>query len=221
MKIIVTGASGALGTVVVQTLVARGHQVAAIDRKIHDGLPETVTQVAAGDLATPDHARSAVETAVTALGGLDGLIHLAGGFRWLPVADSKPEDWRSLFSDNVETALSMIQACLPALGEGASIVCVSAASAQPAGAGMGPYGAAKSGVARLVEALAQELKPRGIRVNAILPSIIDTPRNRADMPDADPKAWTSPAAIADVLAFLIGPEARAINGALLPVTNNR
>ena len=83
---------------------------------------------------------------------------------------------------------------------------------------MAAYAASKSAVARLVEALASELTPRRIRVNAILPGIIDTPRNRADMPGADPSSWTSPDAIADVVAFLASKAARAINGALVPTT---
>lgn len=106
------------------------------------------------------------------------------------------------------------------LGKGSSIVAVGAASAEPAGVGMAAYGAAKSGVARLIEALARELAPRGIRANAVLPSIMDTPRNRADMPDADPASWTSPAAVADAISFLAHPGSRAISGALIPVTHN-
>lgn len=85
--------------------------------------------------------------------------------------------------------------------------------------GFGPYGAAKSGVARLAAALAAERKGRRIRVNAVLPQIIDTPTNRADMPDADPAQWTARGAIAEVLAFLVSPGARAINGACVPVAN--
>lgn len=84
---------------------------------------------------------------------------------------------------------------------------------------MAPYAAAKGGVARLTEALSLELKPRGVRCNAILPSIIDTPANRSAMPNVDPSEWTSPAAIADALLFLAGDGSRAVSGALLPVTN--
>ena len=87
-----------------------------------------------------------------------------------------------------------------------------------AGAGMGAYAASKSGVARLTEALAEELKEEGVRVNAILPSIIDTPANRADMPDADVAKWVSPAQLAGVVAFLLSSDAMPITGALIPVT---
>lgn len=154
------------------------------------------------------------------MGGIDALVHVAGTFSWKKVADSQVDDWRALYSANVETTLAMVKACIPAMRTGASIVAVGAASAEPAGAGMAAYAAAKSGVARLIEALAQELAPRGIRANAVLPSSIDTPQNRADMPDLDPATWTSPAAIADTISFLAQPRSRAISGALIPVTHN-
>jgi NAD(P)-dependent dehydrogenase (short-subunit alcohol dehydrogenase family) len=151
---------------------------------------------------------------------VDGLVHLIGAFRWIPFAETTSRDWRDLFAANVETAVNTIQAALPDLSDGGSVVCIGAASAQPAKAGMAAYAAAKSGLARVVEALADELKPRRIRVNAVAPAIIDTPRNRVDMPDADPAQWTSPQAIADVVCFLLSQDARAINGTTLAATNN-
>lgn len=134
--------------------------------------------------------------------------------------DSQVDDWRALYFPNVETALAMVKACIPAMGACASIVAVGAASAEPAGVGIAAYAAAKSGVGRLIEALAQELPSRGIRANALLPSIMDTPQNRADMPGVDPSAWTSPAAIADTISFLAQPGSRAISRTLIPVTYN-
>ena len=219
-RVIVTGSAGILGGAVVAALTQAGHKVTGIDRVTADTLPAGVTQIIAGDLATPSIAAQAVEEARTALGGIDALVHLVGGFDWIPVQDSSIDQWRALFSINVETALATIQSTLPHLAEGTSITCVSAAATASAGAGMAPYTAAKSGVSRLVEGLAAELRPRRIRINAVMPSVMDTPRNRADMPDADPADWTTPQAIADVIAFLLSGQARAINGALIPVTNN-
>ena len=220
MRVVVTGASGALGRAVIETLAKRGDSVAAISRKPNRDFPSSVVQVASGDLAESKSALAAVSEAAAALGGIDALIHLVGTFVWMPVEQSSHNDWQRLYRENVESALSVIQACLPVIQNGGSIICVGAASAEPASKGMAPYAAAKSGVARLVEALSKELKARKVRVNAVLPSIIDTPRNRDDMPDTDPSDWTSPEAVADVIAFLISDQARAINGALVPVTNN-
>jgi NAD(P)-dependent dehydrogenase (short-subunit alcohol dehydrogenase family) len=217
MRVLLTGANGALGTVVAATLRASGAQVAALHGAGSDD-PATGVFVA-GDLADPQNARAVVSRAADHLGGLDAVVHLVGGFKWLTVADSVLDDWRGLYAANLETAVSTLQAALPRLVDGGAIVLVGAHSAQPAAAGFGPYGAAKAGVARLTEALAAEQRPRGVRVNAILPAIIDTPQNRKDMPQADPALWTSPAAIADVIGFLVGPHARAITGALIPVTN--
>lgn len=218
MNIIVTGAAGALGQAVADRLCEAGSRVALVDLIEGKQRPRS-TWIRAGDLADPNEASKAIGDAAKWLGSVDALVHLVGGFEWKLFADTALADWRMLYSANVETAVSTIQAALPHLDDGAAVVAVGAASAQPAGAGMAPYAAAKAGVARLCEALAKELAPRRIRVNCILPSIIDTPRNRTDMPDADFGAWTSPAAIADVIHFLASPASRAVNGASLDVSN--
>jgi NAD(P)-dependent dehydrogenase (short-subunit alcohol dehydrogenase family) len=124
-----------------------------------------------------------------------------------------------MFATNVRTALLASQAALPHLlarGRG-RIVNVGANAAAHAGLGMGAYAASKSAVARLTEAMAEEFKDRGITVNAVLPSILDTPANRADMPKADPSRWVSPAALAQVIVFLLSDAAAPITGALIPV----
>lgn len=219
MNLVVTGASGALGKAVVMALIEQGHAVAALDSAVGDHAPAPTAQIIVADLADPKMATAALQQAHDALGAIDGIIHLAGGFDWRLFGESSVSDWRQMFAANVETSVATIGAALPLISDGGAILCVGAASAQPAGAGMAAYAAAKSGVARLVEALSVELRDRRIRANAILPSIIDTPRNRADMPDADFTQWTSTAAITDTVAFLISPAARAINGASIPVTN--
>ena len=87
-----------------------------------------------------------------------------------------------------------------------------------AGAGMGAYSASKSAVARLTEAMAAELREQGINVNCVLPSIIDTPENRKDMPEADPSRWVAPSDLAEVIVFLCSNQARPIHGASIPVS---
>jgi len=218
MNIVVAGASGALGAAVVEGLQRRKHSLVLIDR-VRSGAIESEREVVA-DLSDPEAARRALVEAGKVLPRVDALVHLIGAFRWIPFAETTSRDWRELFAANVETAVNTVQAALPGLSDGGAIVCIGAASAQPAKAGMAAYAAAKSGLARVVEALADELKPRRIRVNAVAPAIIDTPRNRADMPEADPAQWTSPQAIADVVCFLLSTEARAINGITLAATNN-
>ena len=151
---------------------------------------------------------------------IGALINVAGGFRWETVQDGSVESWDWLYETNVKTALITCREFLPDLAKtGAGrIVNVGAAAAAKAGAGMGAYAASKSAVLRLTEALAEEWKDAGVAVNAVLPSIIDTPANRASMPDADFTKWVAPDALADAVAFLVSPGARAITGAGIPVT---
>jgi NAD(P)-dependent dehydrogenase (short-subunit alcohol dehydrogenase family) len=220
MHVIITGAAGELGRAVVAAFERLGDTITAIDQAEGPVSGVTTVQTIGVDLGDPHQTRAAIADQVATHGKIGALVHLVGGFSWLPVMGSTLEDWSSLHAVNVGTTLNVIHAATPHICAGGSIVCVGAAGAQPARAGMAPYGAAKAGVARIVEALSEELKDRKIRVNAVAPAIIDTARNRADMPDADPADWTSPEAIADVIAFLAGSGARAINGALVPVTNN-
>jgi NAD(P)-dependent dehydrogenase (short-subunit alcohol dehydrogenase family) len=125
-----------------------------------------------------------------------------------------------MFQMNALTAVTMTNAALPSLkaAKSGSIVNIGAGAAMKATAGMGSYTSSKSAVHRLTESLAEELKGTAVTVNAILPSTIDTPKNRSDMPDADFNEWVKPQAIADVIMFLVSPAARGITGALIPVT---
>lgn len=216
MRIIVTGATGALGSVVADYLEKAGDRVARI---VRSGGRITSGQFPCDDLADAPLAGQAFNAAIDWLGGIDGLVNIAGGFTWEKIEEGDPATWQQMFTANVQTALVCCRSVLPRLKAGGCIVNIGAAAASNAGAGMGAYAASKSGVARLTESLAAEVKPRGIRVNAVLPAIIDTPRNRQDMPKADHNQWTSPAAIAEVIHFLLLDNSRAITGALIPVTN--
>jgi len=222
----VTGAFGVLGEVVATAAAAQGARLALIEHSPNapEGLVEACgaqTLVVAGvDLADPAAAQSAMDQVADRFGGLDALINIAGGFRWQTVEAGDPAQWDRLFAMNLKTALNASRAALPLLkaSPAGRIVNVGAAGALKAGAGMGAYGASKAAVHKLTESLAEEVKADGITVNAVLPSIIDTPANRADMPDADFTAWVAPADLASVILFLASESARAVTGALVPVT---
>lgn len=222
----VTGAFGVLGEVVATAAAAQGARLALIDHSLvpPDGLVEAcgldALVLTGADLIDPSQATAAMGAVKARFGRLDVLINIAGGFRWQTLADGDPAVWDHLYATNVKTAANASRAALDMLkaSPAGRIVNVGAAGAVKAGAGMGAYAAAKAGVHRLTESLAEELKGDGVTVNAVLPSIIDTPTNRADMPDADFSAWVAPADLAEVILFLTSPEARAVTGALVPVT---
>lgn len=214
--VIVTGAAGALGSAVLAELSARGAKVAAID--MSDRAVEADVAFGGVDITREAAALDAVTRTAAALGPLHGLVNVAGGFVWETVMDGTIETWERMFHINLRTSLSMCRAFVGHAAERASIVNIGAGAARRAQAGMGAYTASKAGLEKLTEALAEEQKDRLIRVNAILPSIIDTPVNRADMPDAAFDRWVTPAQIAKVAAFLLSDDAGAITGALLPVS---
>lgn len=218
--IAITGAFGALGSAVVRTCLAQGAQVAAIDRAPAPRSPiEGAFLVGDADLSSTEGATQAIDRIVAQFGRIDGLVNIAGGFRWETLAGGSAESWDAMYGMNLRTAVSACLAALPHLPDGhGRIVNVGANGAVKAGAGMGAYAASKAGVFKLTEALAEELKERGITVNAVLPSTIDTPANRADMPKADFSKWVTAEQLGDVIAFLLSAKAQAVTGALLPVT---
>lgn len=220
----VTGGFGQLGVAVVRAALDAGAQVAALD---HARQPADAKALAGAlalgdiDLAELSAATKAVDQVVAQLGGLDALINIAGTFRWESLETGSVDTWDLLYRVNLRSAVNTSHAALPHLtkrGGGRIINIGAGAAAAKAGAGMGAYTASKAGVAKLTEALAEEVKDRGITVNAILPSIIDTPANRADMPNADFSRWVPPRAIADVIVFLLSNQASAVTGALIPVS---
>lgn len=223
--VVVTGGLGALGQAVARACGAAGASVALIDciqpppaLRAEAANPRLV--LGDVDLASYDAASAAMDGIAREAGGIDALVNVAGGFRWETLEQGDLATWDWLYQVNLRTAATAAKAVLPHLlarGRG-RVVNIGAAAAAKASAGMGPYAASKAGVARLTEALADELKDRGITVNAVLPSIIDTPRNRADMPTAEFDRWVPPQAIADLVCFLLSARADAITGASIPVT---
>lgn len=217
--VIVTGGFGALGRAVVKRLAHAGAKVVAVDiaeERVVEGASLAIGGI---DGAEPETAARAIALVSSRFGRLDGLVNIAGGFRWEEVREGSLETWDAQYRVNLRSCVAMSQAAAPLLAAaGGAIVNVGAAATLKAGAGMGAYTASKSGVARFTEALAEELKDRMVRVNAVLPSIIDTPANRADLPDADFTRWVRPESLAEVVAFLLSEQASAVTGALIPVT---
>lgn len=220
-RVAVTGAFGTLGTAVVRGVQAAGARVAAIDRATAPAAGLDDAALFGGvDLSDFASAQATLDNVAQTLGGLDALVNIAGAFRWETLSDGSLDTWDLLYRINLRTAAAASKAALPHLVKRGSgrIVNIGAGAAAKAGAGMGAYAASKAGVARLTEALAEELKDQHITVNAVLPSIIDTPPNRADMPTADFDRWVKPEQLADVIVFLLSEQAAAITGALLPVS---
>ena len=219
--LVVTGSDGALGQAVAATLSAYGARLALLEHAHSPSTaqPDGALRYGGVDLTQEDAARSVMGQIFKETGRLDGLINVAGGFLWEKLAGGSPDSWDAMYKLNLRTAVVSCQAALPYLlkAGGGRIVNVGAIGAIKATAGMGAYAASKAGVAQLTEALADELKDRGITVNAILPSTLDTPKNRLDMPKADFTRWVAPVEAAEVIAFLVSDEARAVTGALIPV----
>ena len=217
--IVVTGALGALGRVVVEAAIARGARVAGID---HAASPAAVTperiELGGVDLSDSAQAKKAIDATAAHFGRLDALVNIAGGFTYETVAGGDIKSWQRMHALNLLTALNASQAALPHLAKSAAprIVNIGAMGALQAGSGMGPYAASKAGVHRLTEALAAEHKGK-ITVNAVLPSTIDTAANRADMPKSDFAKWVRPQELAEVILFLVSDAASAVTGALIPV----
>ena len=224
--VVITGAAGNLGRAVADAFAARGANLVLVDLK-QDTLEKVFGTGVPGRLLAPTNlleqaqADATVQKAITEFKRIDVLANLAGGFRMgEPVHATSDATWKFLFDINAGTLLHAVRAVVPRMlaQGGGKIINVGAFAAQKGAAQMGAYVAAKGAVIRLTETLAAELREKSINVNCVLPTIIDTPENRAAMPDADPRNWVAPADLANVIAFLASDAARAIHGAAIPVT---
>lgn len=212
--IVITGAAGGLGREVSQTAKKQGAELVLLDLAFPEELASGNTH--AVDLTDAE----AVKSVLQQFDRIDGLINVAGGFDMGPTLYGiEQSDWDKMFAINVTTARNTIAAVVPKMleqGNGA-IVNVGAFSALSGAGNMSAYCASKSVVMNMTQSLSEEVKHQGINVNAVLPSIIDTPVNRADMPDANFDEWVSPKQLADVMCFLLSDAASGVHGALLPV----
>ncbi len=226
--IVITGGFGALGRVVAEVAAKRGASVTALGRSappndLAGRLGSSALLLDGVDLTDSKSCNEAFARVNARYGRLDALINVAGVFEVEKIDGGQAATWARLFAMNLTTTLNATQAALRYLlaSDSGRIVNVGALSALKAGAGMGPYAASKSAVHRLTESLADELKGRGVTVNAVLPSIIDTPANRAAMPGAAFDQWVSSEALAEVMLFLASREAQAVTGALLPIAGGQ
>lgn len=221
----VTGAAGNLGRAVAAALSAASASLILIDvdeaalRAAHSGDDERKLLVRA-DLLDARSVAQAVAAAYARFSRIDVLCNIAGGFRMgQAVHETSDETWDFLLDLNAKSVINMARAVVPlmlAAGSG-RIVNIAALAGLGGRENMGAYSAAKSAVIRLTESMSAELRNKGIGVNCILPSIIDTPQNRAAMPKADPRRWVTPEALADVVLFLASDRARAVHGAAIAV----
>jgi 3-oxoacyl-[acyl-carrier protein] reductase len=226
--VIVTGAAGNVGSAVARLLAERGGRVAAVDF-LQDPLGRVMGSLAGDpgrhlalpgvDLSDPAACAAMVSKVQTSLGRIDGVATTVGGFAMAKLADSGPDQWDLMYKLNVRTTWNLYQAAVPVIrsGGGGSLVGIGSVAGLRAGAEVAAYAATKAAVMRLTESLAEELRPDHIRVNAVLPTTIDTPQNRSAMPGADTSRWVTPAEVAEAMLFLLSAAASGITGQLLQV----
>jgi NAD(P)-dependent dehydrogenase (short-subunit alcohol dehydrogenase family) len=222
--IVVTGATGVLGQALVSWFTERGGWVGVMGTsaaRLSKAYPKPVAQhcYVTCDLTQRDSCVDAVRVIEAQLGPINVMCNAAGGFLMGDaVHETSDATWDFLFDLNARSILNMSAAVIPSmLTRGGGKVVNVAAKALAGAANMGPYIASKAAVIRLTESMALELRGQGINVNCVMPGLIDTPRNRTDMPNADFSHWVTPLQIADVIGFLVSPQSSAVHGASIPV----
>ncbi len=224
--VIVTGAAGNLGKAVARAFADQGANLVLVDLKRESlaaafGAENDRALFAASNLLEQSGASSVVQAALARFKRIDVLCNIAGGFRMgEAVHETSDDNWNFLFDINTRTLLHVVRAVVPQMvtAGGGKILNVGAFAAQKGVAHMGAYTAAKGTVIRMTEAMAADLREKNINVNCVLPTIIDTPDNRAAMPKADPAKWVAPVDLANVILFLASDAARAVHGAAVPVS---
>jgi NAD(P)-dependent dehydrogenase (short-subunit alcohol dehydrogenase family) len=223
--VLINGATGGLGRVITPMFVDAGAKVVLVARH-HDrledlaavtGVPDTHCLLKDADLRDPVQAREMVAEVVSCFGGIDVVVNLVGS--WAPgkVATTSDEVWQEQLASNLFTVFNVLREAVPHMNDGGAIINAGNSEPVEGRGGQLAYAVAKGGVHTLTRSLALELKPRGIRVNAIMPRNIDTPGNRALQPNADPSDWPSAEDVARVVLYLSSPGAVVVSGALVPV----
>jgi NAD(P)-dependent dehydrogenase (short-subunit alcohol dehydrogenase family) len=224
--VIITGASGNLGAALVHAFAQRSADLVLVDRNVERlqskfGPEIGSKRYAAADLTSETDTRAVVRQALAWFSHVDVLCNVAGAFAaGSPVHETTDAMFERMFDANVRSMVNMARAVVPVMlkQQSGAIVNVAAYAAQKGVAGMGAYCASKAVVLRLSEAMAAELGDVNIRVNCVMPTTLDTPANRAEMPEADASKWVAPADLAETIVFLASNRANAVQGAALPVT---
>ncbi len=215
--ILITGASGGLGRSVSRRFLESGAKVIAVDRsrKIEDGCEAVLA-----DLNQPDAAKNVVQEVMKKTGRIDALAHLVGGFAGgQSVSQAGDDVWEKMLGLNLTMSYRMFRAALAPMLDARQgrIIAVGSRAGKQAAADLAPYCTSKAALHMLVECTAEEIKHSGVAINAVLPSVIDTPANRVAMPSADPSKWVGPDAIAELIHWLAIEAPADLNGALIPV----
>lgn len=216
MNVLITGANGGLGTAVCEAFVATGAKVIGVARAWKE--PAAFTTISA-DVSTADGCESMVKEAL-ALGPIDALVHLVGGFSGgSPLAETTDQTWDGMMNLNVRAAFCTMRAVLKPMlaARRGRIVAVGSRMAVEPSPNFAAYAVSKAALVALVKNVAVEGKKFGVTANVVLPSVIDTPANRAAMPDADPSRWVNPESIARLLVFLTSDAAADTSGAVIPI----
>lgn len=224
-NVIITGAAGNLGQAVARKFHAQGCRLALLDYD-EKGLAAMADELGSNcetykvDLTSLESVATVIKAVLDTMGYVDAVANIAGGFKMGPLLqDTDEKTWNFMFDLNARSVFNICHEVLPSMVSRSSgkIINISARAALNGKAKMAPYCASKSAVITLTESLAAENRMHNINVNCILPGTIDTPQNRADMPDADFSTWVPPSGLADVVSFLASDEAAYINGAAVPV----
>lgn len=225
-SVLITGATGTLGTAVTRRFLELGHDVVAASSGRSGHAPEQSSEESSArlhlfqaDVTQPDSVATLVAGAVDALGTIDVLVHLVGGWAGgKPLQDHSPAEWDRVLDLNLRSAFLCSRAVIPHMREQGwgRVVLVSARAARQDREGQGAYAVAKSGVAILAKAIAEENRDKNVTANVVAPAALDTPANRAAAPTSDHSHLVSPDVVAEMIAFLASEEAGLLRGAWLP-----